>query len=313
MITKSDYRIVSPVENYGLLLRNKIRGDSDLGHSMRSVLFIHGATYGSTSTFDYQIEGESWMDKMAGQGFDVWCLDLLGYGQSDRPREMLVAPSLNDPIVDTAHAIREMDIAVDFILRHRSISHLSLIGYSWGSAICGRYAGTFKEKVERLVLTGALWVEKAEVPNSGNAELGSYRTVDAVTMEKRWAMGLSKNEIEAIVPPAVVSRWCSEAVLSDPLGEKSGLLRAPTGVIQDFIHHSVSGEPWYQPSEILAPTQIVVGELDAETTPDQGKKIFEQLDNATEKSVTVVGGGTHSLLLENQRHVLQRAVSGFLA
>ena len=143
-------------------------------------------------------------------------------------------------------------------------------------------------------------------------ELGSYRTVDAAAMEKRWAMGFSKNEMEAIVSRDVVSRWCSDAVLSDPLGEKSGLLRAPTGVIQDFIHCSVSGEPWYQPSEIFAPTQIVVGELDAETTPDQGKKIFDQLGNTSEKIMTVVGGGTHSLLLENQRHALHRTVSGFL-
>ena len=76
---------------------------------------------------------------------------------------------------------------------------------------------------------------------------------------------------------------------------------------------SRSGEPWYKPMAILAPTQVVVGELDRETTPEQAKKIFEQLGNAREKRMTVIGGGTHSLLLEDHRDALHSVVSGFLA
>ncbi|HSG89252.1 MAG TPA: alpha/beta fold hydrolase, partial [Pseudomonadales bacterium] len=49
------------------------------------LLCVHGATYPSTVTFDYAIDGESWMDWLARRGFDVWCVDLLGYGRSDRP------------------------------------------------------------------------------------------------------------------------------------------------------------------------------------------------------------------------------------
>ena len=313
MIIKCDYRIASATDGYGLLLRNKQLNDAEHRLPGNSVLFIHGATYGSTSTFDYEIEGESWMDKMAGEGFDVWCLDLLGYGESDRPEEMLVAPDLNDPIVDTAHAIAEVDRAVDFILKDRAIHQLSLIGYSWGSAICGRYAGQFERKVNRLVLSGALWVEKGATPRTISADIGAYRTVDAATMAKRWAIGLSEDEIDAVVPPARVSRWCSDTVLVDPIGDKSGLLRAPTGVLKDFMNYSRTGEPWYKPMAILAPTQIVVGELDRETTPEQARKIFEQLGNAHEKRMTVIGGGTHSLLLEDHRDALHSVVSGFLA
>jgi esterase/lipase len=57
----------------------------------------------------------------------------------------------------------------------------------------------------------------------------------------------------------------------------------------------------------------VVGELDRETTPEQATRIFEQLGNAREKNMTVIGSGTHSLLLENHRDALHRVVSGFLA
>ena len=76
-MTSNDFRIPSAMTNYQIVLRNKYRSDKSPG---KTVLFVHGATYGATDTFDYAIDGQSWMDLMADQGFDTWCLDLLGYG-----------------------------------------------------------------------------------------------------------------------------------------------------------------------------------------------------------------------------------------
>ena len=81
-----DYRIQSAREGYEVLLRNKTAMTKKASDDQNPVLFVHGATYGATDTFDYRIGGYSWMDMLAQQGFDVWCLDILGYGQSDRPR-----------------------------------------------------------------------------------------------------------------------------------------------------------------------------------------------------------------------------------
>ena len=114
-----DYRIQSAREGYEVLLRNKsaiTKKDSD---DQNPVLFVHGATYGATDTFDYRIGGYSWMDMLAQQGFDVWCLDILGYGQSDRPREMREDPENNPPLSDTEHAVLEIHQAVSFILDRR--------------------------------------------------------------------------------------------------------------------------------------------------------------------------------------------------
>ena len=212
MIIKTDYRIDSVTTGYQILLRNKHVTDGEHELPGNAVLFVHGATYGSTHTFDYEIDGESWMDKMAGQGFDAWCIDLLGYGGSDRPVEMLAPAEDNDPIVDTAHAVQEVDLAVDFICRDRGIDRLSLIGYSWGTAICGSYAGEHAEKVNRLVLSGALWVEGrvegGNAPRAISAGPGAYRTVDVESAVKRWGVGLSQAEIDSIVPPARVRQWC---------------------------------------------------------------------------------------------------------
>src|SRR2546430_2119450 len=47
------------------------------------ILLVHGATWSSRCTFD-AVEDYSLMDSLAEQGYDVWALDLHGYGRSSR-------------------------------------------------------------------------------------------------------------------------------------------------------------------------------------------------------------------------------------
>src|SRR5215510_8698409 len=54
----------------------------------RVVLYVHGATYPSETAFDLKLNGLSWMEHIAGNGYDVYLLDLRGYGRSTRPKEM---------------------------------------------------------------------------------------------------------------------------------------------------------------------------------------------------------------------------------
>ena len=312
MISKTDHRITSVRAEHDVLLRNKREDQANAPTMRKTVLCVHGATYGATDTFDYSLEGDSWMDHLAGQGFDVWCLDLLGYGQSDRPPEMELPPEHSDPIVDTAHAVAEVKAAVAFILAQRQISRLDLIGYSWGTAICGSYAGAFPDNVAKLVLHGALWLEgMPEIPNQ-LPQLGAYRSVDVDSMDKRWSTGLDTAALNNIVSEAARRAWCEHTANCDPSFAQTGVLRAPCGVIKDYQHCMQSGEDWYDPSRIAAPVLIVTGELDEETTPDQGRRLFARLTSAAYKQLTIIGQGTHSLMLENSRRQLHAAVDGFL-
>ena len=313
MIVKRDYQLPSLQDGLELLLRNKRSNAEDQRLSGMTVLFVHGATYGSSDTFDYEIEGMSWMDQLAGLGFDTWCLDLLGYGRSDRPDEMSEPPEDNAPLVDTKHAVQEVGTAVDFILKDRGITQLDLIGYSWGTAICGTYAGLYPDNVRKLVLCGALWVEKIEPESLASASPGAYRGVTVQAAFERWQAGLESQEINALVSEDVRRRWCEHTITSDPDFHIIGELRAPSGVTKDFIQVARTGEPWYDPGLIQSPVQIVVGEQDQETTPAQGQAVFGRLTSAEEKRLTVLGGGTHSMLLENNRHHLFDVVSGFLS
>ncbi|MBV9749809.1 MAG: alpha/beta hydrolase, partial [Acetobacteraceae bacterium] len=54
----------------------------------RTLLFVHGATYPASTAFDLQLGGTSFMDDLAKYGFDVYAMDLPGYGKSSRPAQM---------------------------------------------------------------------------------------------------------------------------------------------------------------------------------------------------------------------------------
>src|SRR6202000_2154276 len=54
----------------------------------RAVLYLNGARLPSAVTVSLRLSGRSWRDDLADRGWDVWALDYLGYGHSDRFPEM---------------------------------------------------------------------------------------------------------------------------------------------------------------------------------------------------------------------------------
>src|SRR5688572_28964953 len=63
----------------------------------KTVLYVHGATYPSETAFDLSLAGFSWMDYIARAGYDVWLVDVRGYGASTRPPAMDQPANANPP------------------------------------------------------------------------------------------------------------------------------------------------------------------------------------------------------------------------
>jgi pimeloyl-ACP methyl ester carboxylesterase len=309
-IMQSEHRVASGRAGLSIMLRNKCTA---VGTT--PVLFVHGATYPSTVMFDYAIGGVSWLDWMARAGFDVWCVDLLGYGAADRPPEMSIDASLNAPLVDTEEAVGDVKRAIDYILARRNCAQIDLLGYSWGSAICGQVAGDVPQTVRRLVLGGALWLLEDAPQIRTGATLGAYRTVDAEAIESRWLIGLEEAQKAVVAPSGDIARWARAAIASDPqsLQHQPPRLRAPAGVVKDVQTYWMQGQPTYDPGLIRCPVQIVVGEWDRETSPAQGLQVFDRLRGTSTRRYTVIGAATHSMLLETQRHQLYDVAATFLA
>ena len=90
--------------------------------------------------------------RIARQKRDVYFLDFLGYGHSDRYPQMAQAAT-QDPSFSTGRQVApDLDRAVEAILRRTQARQVYLVGHSWGATVCAYYASQHPEKVSRLVL-----------------------------------------------------------------------------------------------------------------------------------------------------------------
>src|SRR6202022_4036274 len=83
----TDTMIPSGDAGVQLFVRNKHPSGKETAPD-KILLFVHGATYPAETAFDLPIEGVSMMDLIAARGYDVYLVDVRGYGRSTRPPEM---------------------------------------------------------------------------------------------------------------------------------------------------------------------------------------------------------------------------------
>ena len=136
-VETTDTMISSGDPGIELFVRNKHPAGKQSFPADKILLFVHGATYPAETAFDLPIEGLSMMDLIAARGYDVYLVDVRGYGRSTRPAEMNQPPAANKPIVSTKVAAHDLGAAVDYILRKRRVSKINVMGWSWGTSIAG--------------------------------------------------------------------------------------------------------------------------------------------------------------------------------
>jgi pimeloyl-ACP methyl ester carboxylesterase len=295
-----------------LYVRNKRLASLTNFNPANVVLFVHGATYPAETAFDLQLDGVSWMEYLAQRGYDVYMVDVRGYGKSSRPPEMDQPAANNKPIVNTDTAARDYGSAVDFVLKRRSLDKLTVLGWSWGTAITAYYTSKHNAKVNRLVLYAPVWLRQSKSLTDSGGALGAYRTVTVDAARKRKETGLEPGRNP--MPDAWFEAWAKETFASDPVGAKANpqYVRAPNGVVQDGRDFWSAGKPMYNPSDIRVPTMLILAEWDADTPLYMAQTLFPQLVNAEPKRLVIVGAGTHSLLMEKNRMQLFREVQMFL-
>ena len=152
-----------------LYVRNKHpEGMTSVGGS-KIVLYVHGATYPSETAFDLQLNGFSWMDYIARHGYDVYLVDVRGYGRSTRPKEMSEPAERSEPIVRTPVAAQDVAAAVEFIRKRRGADQVNLLGWSWGTSI--------NDKVNKLVLYAPQWLRTTASLVTAGGKPGDRKSV----------------------------------------------------------------------------------------------------------------------------------------
>src|SRR5882757_6605969 len=111
-LVSEDIIVKSPDPGIEIFVRNKRPANMTAFRPERTLVYVHGATYPASSAFDLKLGGLSWMEYIASRGYDVYLLDLRGYGKSTRPKEMSEDPKANPPIVQ-----------IDVIAARRDVLH----------------------------------------------------------------------------------------------------------------------------------------------------------------------------------------------
>ena len=279
----------------------------------RILLFVHGATYPAETSFDLPVGGASMMDMLAARGFDVWLVDVRGYSRSTRPASMDGPPGQGTPVASTAEAARDVGATVDFILHHRGVPKIDLMGWSWGTSIMGLYTSANNDKVNRLVLYAPQWLSTNRTP-PGAPPLGAYRVVTREQTLARWLNGVPEDKRASLIPQGWFDQWADATFATDPVGaaQTPPVLRAPNGTGQDSRDHWMVDKPLYQPADIHVPVLLLHAEWDADLPTYQTLAYFEQLRNTPYKRLVQLGEGTHTVMLEKNRMQFFHELASFL-
>jgi pimeloyl-ACP methyl ester carboxylesterase len=306
-----------------LYVRNKHPADMTQVPPEHILLYMHGSTQPSEATFDLVLDGFSWMDFIAGQGWDVYLMDARGYGGSTRSPEFAQPDATEAPAVSTDTKVRDAEAAIDFILKRRGASRISLLGWSFGTIVFAAYAADHPDKVSNLILYAPPWCRPScafepraaqSESDVGSPEMGPMFETSMADARNRMQTGVPFGRREELLPPEWFSAWWDVALKTDPVGamKTKPMVRVPAGVNQNFEDYWDQGRSYYDPKRITTPTLVIVGDMDRMTPPVAARMLHDALENSAGRQFVEIKDASHIMMLEKNRLSLFEAVQRFL-
>jgi pimeloyl-ACP methyl ester carboxylesterase len=282
----------------------------------RVVLFVHGAGTPAEVAFDVPYEGYSWMEYLAEAGFDVFAMDMTGYGRSTRPHVMndvcnLTAEqqaALGRAPCEATHTAQlttiasdhdDIDAVVEYIRVLRDVPRVSILGWSLGGPRGGGYAARNPDKVNKLVLLAPAYArERGErPPQPAPAQGAPFNVQSHADFMANWERQLGcPDQYE----PAVAAAVWRAMLESDPVGATwgQGVRRAPNTTVWGFGREAVA--------RMRTPTLMVAAAHDKQVLPERVREYYEDL-GAEHKVLLDLGCVSHAAMWEKNRLLLFRA------
>lgn len=282
-------------------------------HGKRPILLVHGARVSAKASFDLPVAGGSLAADLAARGFDVYTLDVRGYGASTRPAAMEAAPAVAPALVRTSAAVEDIDAAVDFVRQRSGGAKVALLGWATGGQWAGHYATLHSSKLSALVMLNSLYrgasphpligrgtgLEDKERPGAFNrAACGNYRTADAASTLVPWDRTLGDDKDRAR-DPALARAYVEAALESDATSgqREPRSFRAPCGAMEDSFYLATGRQLW-DASLITAPVLAIAGEADFWSRPEDMQNLQADLVHAPVVRMVRIPNATHFLHLE---------------
>jgi pimeloyl-ACP methyl ester carboxylesterase len=236
-----------------------------------TILLVHGSSMGSQG-MDLDIPGDpdaSLLDWLACRGFDVWRMDFIGYGRSDKPA---------DHLATVAQGVPDLLAATDLIMKTRNCGPLMLIGFSSGALRAALFAQHHPERVKRLALDAMVYTGKGSPTLKKRAEkLDQWeatvtRPIDPAFLLSTMTRDHSETAMESRKKPYVDAILAIETTV-------------PNGTYIDMCKNL----PVCDPTKIKVPTAILRGQYDGIASDEDLLEFFRLLPNPDKEYVMMPG------------------------
>ena len=256
-----------------LFLWEKFVGSPD---NKPAVLFVHGSSMASQPTFDLTVPGRpdsSVMDWFAQRGFVCWCVDMEGYGRSDKKRDITC---------DIANGADDLTAATDYIIKTRGINSFLTYGISSGALRAALFAQRHPDRVARLALDAFVWTgEGAPTLEQRRKKLPEFLKAKRRPIDRAFVYSIFERDHPDCVEKRVVEAFADAILALDD--------SMPNGTYIDMC----SKLPVVDPVKITVPTVVLRGQFDGIAGMDDLIEFFKRLPGP-DKQFTVMPGISHA-------------------
>lgn len=260
-----------------------------------TVLFVHGSSMASQPTFDLHVEGRpfsSAMNWFAVHGYDTWCVDMEGYGRSDKHRDITC---------DISNGAEDLDAASRYIAKTRGSAPLLVYGISSGALRAALFAQRHPERVTRLALDAFVWTgEGSPTLDQRRQKLPQFLASKRRPIDAAFVHSIFNRDHPGTAEERVVDAFANAITALDD--------SMPNGTYIDMC----SKLPLVHPEEITAATIIMRGEYDGIAGVGDLLAFFEKLPNA-DKQFAFMPGISHASFQQRNYLLVYHILEAFFS
>ena len=258
-----------------------------------TILFVHGSSMASQPTFDLQVEGRadaSAMDWFAARGFDTWCVDMEGYGRSDKARD------INCGIANGAD---DLAAASDYILQRRATGPLLVYGISSGALRAALFAQRHPDRVKRLALDAFVWTgEGSPTLAERKKKLPEFQARNRRPIDRAFVHSIFSRDHPGTAEDEVIEAFADAILALDD--------SVPTGTYVDMC----ANLPVVDPQKIVVPTIVMRGQWDGIASFEDLIAFYARLPNP-DKQFSVMPGIAHASIQQKNYRIVYHLLDAF--
>jgi pimeloyl-ACP methyl ester carboxylesterase len=260
-----------------------------------AILFVHGSSMASQPTFDLTVPGRpdsSVMDWFARRGFVCWCVDMEGYGHSDKKRDIFC---------DIANGADDLAAATDYVQRRLGIGEFMVYGISSGALRAALFAERHPERVARLALDAYVWTgEGAPTLVQRRKKLPEFLATKRRPIDRAFVHSIFERDHPDCAEKRVVDAFADAILALDD--------SMPNGTYIDMC----SKLPINDPSRLLMPTLILRGQYDGIAGLDDLVEFFKRLPHP-DKQFSMLAGISHASFQQKNYLMVYHILHAFFA